>query len=119
MGTEGLTYSTQLAREDKKASLNKRHRDREFNDAGGGKDQRTFISIAEVRNGKSSDPAPTWRDHRVYDDEDAELQAALRASLETATGPITSGCCTAAVLAAAIARISRTAGDTTTAIVRV
>ncbi len=28
-------------------------------------------------------PAPTWRAHRVYDDEDAEFQAALRASLET------------------------------------
>ena len=27
--------------------------------------------------------APTWQQHRVYDDEDEELQAALRASLET------------------------------------
>ncbi|KAI0630092.1 Josephin-domain-containing protein [Trametes polyzona] len=27
--------------------------------------------------------APAWHQHRVYDDEDAELQAALRASLET------------------------------------
>ncbi|KAI1795746.1 Josephin-domain-containing protein [Ganoderma leucocontextum] len=31
----------------------------------------------------ASAPAPTWRQHRVYDDEDAEFQAALRASLET------------------------------------
>ncbi|KAI0762119.1 Josephin-domain-containing protein [Trametes elegans] len=28
-------------------------------------------------------PAPAWHQHRVYDDEDEELQAALRASLET------------------------------------
>ena len=28
-------------------------------------------------------PNPAWHQHRVYDDEDAELQAALRASLET------------------------------------
>ena len=27
--------------------------------------------------------APSWQQHRVYDDEDEELQAALRASLET------------------------------------
>ncbi|KAI8993859.1 Josephin-domain-containing protein [Trametes punicea] len=37
----------------------------------------------EAESASAAPPAPAWHHHRVYDDEDQELQAALRASLET------------------------------------
>ncbi|KAH9859114.1 Josephin-domain-containing protein [Lenzites betulinus] len=38
---------------------------------------------AEAESASAAAPPPAWLQHRVYDDEDQELQAALRASLET------------------------------------
>ena len=50
-------------------------------DDGGGAD--TPHGAPAPASASGSGPSQAWLQHRVYDDEDAELQAALRASLET------------------------------------
>ncbi|CDO72490.1 hypothetical protein BN946_scf184980.g31 [Trametes cinnabarina] len=45
--------------------------------------QHAARQVEEAESASAAPPPPAWHQHRVYDDEDQELQAALRASLET------------------------------------